>query len=80
MDLLFDLRTVDFIVWISYLDVHFDYANAVTRLTVDRADAHVTPAYVFQINNSHRFQGDLQTSMLTKRVHFYYRCVQRIPR
>ena len=52
MDFLSGLRTVDFRVWISYLDVHFDYPNAVTRLTVDRASAYGTPTCVFQINNS----------------------------
>ena len=52
MDFLSWLRTVDFRVWISYLDVHFDYPNAVARLTVDRASAYGTPTCVFQINNS----------------------------
>ena len=52
MDVLSGVRTVNFKVWISYLDVHFDYPNAVARLTVDRASAYGTPTCVFQINNS----------------------------
>ena len=55
MDFLSGLCTVDFKVWISYLDVHFDYPNAVARLTVDRAGAYGTPTCVFQINNSEGF-------------------------
>ena len=55
MDFPFGLRTLDFRVWISYLDVNFDYPNAVTRLTVDRAIACGTPTCVFQINNSDGF-------------------------
>ena len=55
MDFLSGLRTVDFSVWLSYLDVNFDYPNAVTRLTVDRASAYGTPTFVFQINNSEGF-------------------------
>ena len=38
--------------WISYLDVHFDYPNAVARLTVDRASAYGTPTCVFKLNTS----------------------------
>ena len=38
--------------WISYLDVHFDYPNAVTRLTVDRASAYGTPTCVFKMTTS----------------------------
>jgi hypothetical protein len=56
MDFISGLRTVDFRVWISYLDVHFDYPNAVARLTVDRASAYGTPTCVFQINNSEGFR------------------------
>ena len=52
MDFLSGVRAVNFKVWISYLDVHFDYPNAVARLTVDRASAYGTPTCVFQINNS----------------------------
>ena len=55
MDFISGLRTVDFRVWISYLDVHFDYPNVVTRFTVDRASAYGTPTRVFQINNSEWF-------------------------
>ena len=55
MDFLSGVRTVNFNVWMSYLDVHFDYPNAVTRLTVDRAGAYGTPTCVFQINNSDGF-------------------------
>jgi hypothetical protein len=54
MDFLSGLRTVDFMVWISYLDVNFDYPG-VTWLTVDRASAYGTPTCVFQINNSKGF-------------------------
>ena len=46
---------MDFRVWIAYLDVHFDYPNAVARLTVDRAGAYGTPTCVCQINNSEGF-------------------------
>ena len=46
---------MDFKVWISYLDVHFDYPNAVARLTVDRAGAYGKPTCVFKINNSEGF-------------------------
>ena len=52
MDFLSGLRTVDFRVLVSYLGVNFDYPNAVTRLTVDRASVYSTPTCVFQINNS----------------------------
>ena len=55
MDFLYGLRIVDFRVWISYLHVSFDYPNAVTRLTVDRAGAYGTPTCVVQINNSEGF-------------------------
>ena len=53
------LRTVGFRVCISYLDFRFDYPNAVTRLTVDRADAYCTPTCVFPINNSDGFLVEL---------------------
>ena len=43
VDFLSGLRTVDFRVWMSYLDVRFDSPSAVTRLTVDRADAKLHP-------------------------------------
>ena len=46
---------MDFKVWISYLDVHFDYPNAVARLTVDRAGAYGKPTCVLKINNSEGF-------------------------
>ena len=52
MDFLSGVRTVNFKVWISYLDVHFDYPNAVIRLTVDRASAYGTPTCVFKMNTS----------------------------
>ena len=38
--------------WISYLDVNFDYPNAITRLTVDRASAYGAPTCVFKMNTS----------------------------
>lgn len=38
--------------WMSYLNVNFDYPNAVTRLTVDRASAYGTPTCVFKMNTS----------------------------
>ena len=55
MDFLLGLHTVHFRVWISYLDVNFDYPNAVTRLTVDRASVCSTPTCVFQIANCEGF-------------------------
>ena len=60
MDFLSGVRTVNFKVWISYLDVHFEYPNAVARLTVDRASAYGTPTCVFQINNSIGFLVEAQ--------------------
>ena len=66
MDFLSGLRTVDFRVWISYLNVNFDYPNAVTRLTVDRAGAYGTPTCVVQINNSEGFLVGLPNIDLNK--------------
>ena len=72
MDFLSGLRTVDFMVWISYLDVRFDSPSAVARLTVDRADAYVTPTCVFPINNSEGFRVGPQHTDLNKSRSFVF--------
>ena len=50
----------------------FDFPSAVARLTVDRADAHVTPTCVFPHNNSEGFWRESPNIDLNKSRSFLF--------